>query len=156
MPPEPLRPVVIVLLIAAAMIVVLRRNVHPKPHTLTWPRLALVGITFGCGAYDGFFGPGTGSLLIIAFVMVFGDAMTRASGNAKIVNLASNVAALAIFAHEGAIHWRYAIPMGIANMIGAAIGARLAMWRGDRFVRWVMFAVVVCVVVKLSVDLVVS
>ena len=105
------------------------------------------------GAYDGFFGPGTGSMLILAFVLVFGDSLTRASGNAKVVNLASNLAAFLLFARRGTILWTIALPMAAANAIGAAVGARLALRRGDRLVRWVVLVVVLAVVVKLSRDL---
>ena len=100
------------------------------------------------GAYDGFFGPGTGSMLILSFVIVFGDSLTRASGNAKVVNLASNLAAFLLFAQRGTILWTVALPMAAANAIGAAVGARLALQRGDRLVRWVVLAVVLAVVVE--------
>jgi uncharacterized protein len=94
-PARPLRVVVIVLLLVAAAIVLARRNVEPRPRPMTAAaRAAALGaIALVIGAYDGFFGPGTGSMLVVAFAVVFGDALTRASGNAKIVNLASNVAA---------------------------------------------------------------
>jgi len=55
---------------------------------------ALLPISAALGFYDGFFGPGVGSMLIVTWVLVFGDTLTRASGNAKVVNLASNLAAL--------------------------------------------------------------
>jgi uncharacterized membrane protein YfcA len=83
---------------------------------------------------------------------VFGDALTRASGNAKIVNLASNLAAMLLFASRGTILWRVSLPMAAANALGAAVGARLAVRRGDRLVRAVVVAVVLAVVVKLTVD----
>ncbi|MBX3209954.1 MAG: TSUP family transporter, partial [Labilithrix sp.] len=103
--PEPLKPVVLVLLLAAAGIVAYPRK--PKTgHARPWAMLALGPIAFALGFYDGFFGPGVGSMLIVAFVMVFGDTVTRASGNAKVVNLASNLAALLLFSLKGAVLWR--------------------------------------------------
>jgi uncharacterized membrane protein YfcA len=92
-------------------------------------------------------------MLILSFVIVFGDSLTRASGNAKVVNLASNLAAFMLFAQRGTILWTVALPMAAANAIGATVGARLALQRGDRLVRWVVLAVVLAVVVKLSRDL---
>jgi hypothetical protein len=151
-PPGPLKPVVIILLVAAAALVLSRRNVEPEPREPRMPRLALAAIALGLGAYDGFFGPGVGSMLIVAFTVVFGDTLVRASGNAKVVNLASNVAAFLLFTFRGAIDWPIALSMAGANMIGAFIGARMALQNGDRFVRWVVLAVVTCVVVKLTVD----
>jgi hypothetical protein len=154
--PEPLRPVVLCLLVAAAAIVVLREKIRPtgdvKP--VTHPRAALVLASFGLGAYDGFFGPGVGSMLIVAFVLLFGDTLTRASGNAKVVNLASNLAALALFSWRGTVEWSVALPMAAANAFGAFVGARLALRRGDRLVRVVVLAVVGALVAKLAWDLV--
>ena len=154
-PLRPLRVIVIVLLLCAATVVLARRNVEPRPRTMG-PRgraAALVGIALLLGAYDGFFGPGTGSMLVVAFAVVFGDTLTRASGNAKIVNLASNVAAMLLFAHRGVVVWGIALPMAAANALGAATGAHLAVRKGDRLVRAVVLVVVAAIAVKLAVDL---
>jgi hypothetical protein len=154
--PEPLKPIALVLLLAAAALVAVRPLVVKKAHahSVKAPNARLAAIALCIGCYDGFFGPGTGSLLIVAFVTIHGDTMTRASGNAKIVNLASNLASFVIFAIKGTILWELALPMAVANAIGAALGARTAMKRGDGFVRVVVLAVVVALVVKLGVDLV--
>jgi uncharacterized protein len=150
--PEPLRPVIIGLLAVAAATVLLKSHVKPCPRTPAYPRLALGAIALGLGAYDGFFGPGVGSMLIVAFMLVFGDTLTRASGNAKVVNLASNLAAVALFAARGTVLWSVAVPMAVANAVGASVGARLALRNGDRLVRWVVLAVVVAAMGKLAVD----
>ena len=71
-------------------------------------------------------------MLIVAFATVFGDPLTRASGNAKIVNLASNLAAVSLFAWRGTVLWQLALPMAAANALGATAGARLAIRNGDR------------------------
>ncbi len=154
-PLGPLRGIVIGLLAVAAAIVLLRRHVVPHRRALApgTARAALVAIALGLGAYDGFFGPGTGSLLVIAFATVFGDSFTRASGNAKIVNLASNLAAMTLFASRGNVLWAIALPMAVANALGAAAGAHLAVRRGDRLVRGVVLVVVSAVIVKLAADL---
>jgi uncharacterized membrane protein YfcA len=120
----------------------------------SWAMIALGPIAFALGFYDGFFGPGVGSMLIVAFVLVFGDALTRASGNAKVVNLASNLAALILFSIKGAVLWKIALPMAAANATGAFVGARLAVKRGDRFVRLVVLGVVTVLVLKMAHDLV--
>ncbi len=157
MRPEPLRPVVIALLIVAtvAMLAGRRQMAASRPWLAEGAArsVALAAIALVLGAYDGFFGPGTGSMLILSFVIVFGDSLTRASGNAKVVNLASNLAAFLLFAQRGTILWTVALPMAAANAIGATVGARLALRRGDRLVRWVVLLVVLGVVVKLSRDL---
>jgi len=154
-PLRPLRVVVIVLLLCAAAVVLARRNVPPRPRAMGQGAraAALAGIALVLGAYDGFFGPGTGSMLVVAFSVVFGDALTRASGNAKIVNLASNVAAMLLFAHRGVVIWSIALPMAAANALGAFTGAHLAVRKGDRLVRAVVLLVVAAIAVKLAVDL---
>ncbi len=154
-PPKALRIVVMVLLLVAVSIVLLRRKVQPRPRQFTpaQARAALIGIALILGGYDGFFGPGTGSMLVIAFATVFGDPLTRASGNAKVVNLASNLAAFTLFAWRGTVLWHLALPMAAANAAGAAAGAHLAVRNGDRLVGGVVVLVVLAVVVKLAVDL---
>jgi uncharacterized membrane protein YfcA len=150
--PEPLRPVIIALLAFAAAVVLLRSHVKARPRTPAHPQLALAAIALGLGAYDGFFGPGVGSMIIVAFMLVYGDGITAASGNAKIVNLASNVASMTLFAARGTILWKVSLPMAVGNALGAAVGARLALRKGDRLVRWVVLAVVVAAMAKLAVD----
>jgi uncharacterized membrane protein YfcA len=151
--PEPLKPVVMALLVCAAGVVLARGYVRAEARVLLHPLRAAALIALGLGAYDGFFGPGVGSLLIVAFMLVFGDGVTRASGNAKVVNLASNLAAVLIFAWRGTILWEIALPMALANAVGASIGARLALWRGDRLVRVAVLLVVCALVAKLGLDM---
>jgi uncharacterized membrane protein YfcA len=151
LPLAPLRRIVVVLLVLAAVVVLARRKAAPRGLALGpgAARAALVGIALVLGAYDGFFGPGTGSMLVVAFATVFGDTLTRASGNAKIVNLASNLAAVLVFAGRGTVLWQVSLPMAAANAVGAAVGAHLAIKNGDRLVRAVVLVVVLAVVVKL-------
>ena len=155
--PAALRPLVLVMLLGAAVIVAWPRRGgapgdgvrEPIANAMIWGAVTALVL----GAYDGFFGPGVGTMLIVAFVLVFDDTLTRASGNAKVVNLASNLAALLLFSMKGTIVWRVALPMAGANALGAFFGARLAVTRGDRLVRLVVLAVVVVLVVKLLLDL---
>jgi uncharacterized protein len=164
MRPEPLRPLVIVLLVVAAVIVAWPREkgfasgvslAHgrvPRGSSPKWAMRALGPVALVLGFYDGFFGPGVGSMLIVAFVLLFHDSFARASGNAKVVNLASNLAALGLFAWRGVILWHVALPMAAANATGAFFGARLTVKHGERFVRPVLLAAVVAIVVKMLVD----
>ena len=153
MRPEPLRPVVVALLLFALAVMLLRSRIRISSAQLRRPRLALVLVALTIGTYDGFFGPGTGSILIVLFVTFFGDSPLYASGNAKVINLASNLAAFLLFAWRGAILWQLALPMAVANVVGARLGARLALRRGDRFVRVVVTVVVLAVVSKLLFDM---
>ena len=105
------------------------------------------------GAYDGFFGPGTGTFLIFGFVIFFGAGMREASADAKVVNFASNLAAVALFASRGLVAWNVALPMAAGQFAGGLAGAHLAVRGGDRLVRWVVLLVVLALVVKLGADL---
>ena len=154
MRPEPLRPIVAVLLLFALGIMLLRSRIRVRERPLAHPKLTLVLVALTLGTYDGFFGPGVGSLLIISFVSLFGDSPLFASGNAKVVNLGSNLAAFLLFASRSAILWQWALPMAVANMIGARLGARLALRQGDRFVQIAVTLVVLAVVCKLLFDMV--
>jgi uncharacterized protein len=150
---KPLKPIVLVLLmIAATFIAWPRKPSSGKAHS--WAMIALAPFGFALGFYDGFFGPGTGSILMVGFVLIFGDTLTRASGNAKAVNLASNLAALLLFALRGAVVWRIALPMAAANALGSFVGARFALKGGDKFVRVVVLGVVTILVLKMAYDLV--
>ncbi|MFO0667266.1 MAG: TSUP family transporter [Polyangiaceae bacterium] len=152
--PEPLRPLIVVLLLIALLLVFGARALRARgadrayASTSAW-RFGAIAIAMG--AYDGFFGPGTGSLLIAAFVAFMGESETRASGNAKIVNFASNAAALLVFAWNAKVLWSISLPMAAANAGGAWLGARSVFRGGDKLVRWVLTAVVLALSAKLLV-----
>jgi uncharacterized protein len=103
--------------------------------------------------YDGFFGPGTGTFLIVAQVWLLGFALIRATAEAKVVNFASNLAALAVFAAKGTVDWRLAAPMAVAQLLGGLAGSQVAVKGGDRLIRWVVLGVVTALVAKVGWDL---
>jgi uncharacterized membrane protein YfcA len=105
------------------------------------------------GAYDGFFGPGTGTFLIVASVALLGDSLAEASASAKVVNFASNLAALLLFAWRGLVAWQVALPMAIGQWCGGWLGAHLAVRRGDALVRRVVVAVSLALAAKVAWDL---
>jgi uncharacterized membrane protein YfcA len=148
--PEQLRALVLVLLVGVAAFLAFRPPVaHPEGHPP--PRGAALYaalIAAACGLYDGFFGPGTGTFLIVAFVGLVGLTLTRATADAKVVNWASNVGALIIFASRGVVVWRIALPMAVASFAGGYTGAHIAVRGGDRVVRYAVLAVVTALVVK--------
>jgi len=94
------------------------------------------------GFYDGFFGPGTGSFLVFLFVRWLGYDFLHASASAKLLNTASNAAALILFTSKGHIWWHFVLPLAAANIIGSLLGTHLALKHGSAFVR-VAFIVVV-------------
>jgi uncharacterized protein len=87
------------------------------------------------GAYDGFFGPGTGSFYMLAFVMLAGFGILKATAHTKMLNLASNLGGLAVFAVAGGVWWRVGLVMAVAQICGAALGAKLAMRIGARLIK---------------------
>ena len=101
------------------------------------------------GAYDGFFGPGTGSFLILAFHFFLSMSLLQASATAKVLNLASNLSNLFTFIFAGTIWWALAIPMAIASILGNFLGSRLAIQRGSKAVRSFLIIVLLIMLVTL-------
>jgi uncharacterized membrane protein YfcA len=104
------------------------------------------------GFYDGFFGPGTGSFLVFLFVRWLGYDFLNASASAKLVNTATNVAALSVFAYKGHVWWHFALIMAVANVIGSLLGTRMALKHGAGFVRVVFIGVVSALILKTGYD----
>ncbi len=153
--PDVLRPVVLVLLVGAALFVGLRRS-PPRAEArvpAAWVLPVAGAWSFLVGGYDGFFGPGTGTFLIVGFVALLGDGLARASAAAKVVNFASNLSALLLFAAKDAVVWRVALPMALAQLVGGHLGAHLTVRKGDVLVRRVVLVVVLGLCVKIAIDL---
>jgi hypothetical protein len=149
--PALLRQLILGLLVAVAGYTFVRKDLGRLHAPRFSPRQerwlgAVVGA--GIGFYDGFFGPGTGSFLIFAFVGLFGFDFLTASAGAKVINFATNLSALAYFAATDHIRYRYALPMAACNMAGALLGARLALERGNRFVRGFFLVVVTAMILR--------
>jgi uncharacterized protein len=104
------------------------------------------------GFYDGFFGPGTGTFLILAFVGLVGMTFVQGSAYAKMINLTTNVAALCFFALKGEFLLQYALPMMMFNMSGAYLGVRMALLKGSTFVRALLRCVVFGTISKMAWD----
>jgi uncharacterized membrane protein YfcA len=154
--PEVLRPIVIVMLVAAAALMLVRKpdkgERPPPPRAFAWALILAATIGF----YDGFFGPGTGTFLIIGLVLLCHASLPRATADAKVVNFASNLAALCWFAGHGAVVWRFALPMAAAQLAGGLIGARLAIKGGAQLIRVVVILISLSLVAKLGYDLYVA
>jgi uncharacterized membrane protein YfcA len=113
---------------------------------------AATGIALGLGLYDGFFGPGTGSFLIFCFVRVLGFDFLNAAASAKILNAATNLGAIGVFAGTGNVWWQLLGPMVVANVAGSLLGTHLALRHGSRFIRVVFVAVVSLLILKTGYD----
>ncbi len=110
----------------------------------------LIGVAVG--TYDGALGPGTGSFFVFALVSVLGYGFLEASAKAKIANFATNLAALAVFVPQGVVLWKVGLLMGVCNVVGGYLGARVAVARGSGFVRVFFVVVLSAFVVKIGYD----
>ena len=115
-----------------------------------YPACAAVGLAVGF--YDGFFGPGTGTFLILLFTWLLGMDMVSASATAKPVNLVSNIASLATRIAAGNVLFALALPAMCCSLAGGWLGAKLALTRGARLIRAVMLGVLVLLTVRLAVE----
>jgi uncharacterized protein len=114
----------------------------------------LAGLTIGF--YDGALGPGTGSFFVFTLVGLLGYSFLEASAKARIANWATNVAALMVFAAQGAVVWKIGLVVGVCNLLGSYVGARTAVARGSRFVRVFFIVVVSAFIVRIGWDVVTS
>ncbi|MDU2064038.1 MAG: TSUP family transporter [Sporomusaceae bacterium] len=153
-----LKPLVIVLLIVVAIYTVFKKDWGDIStyQGLSSKRMGLSGLVAFCiGFYDGFFGPGTGSFLIFAFLLIGFDFVTS-SGNAKVLNFASNIAALITFLVLGYVHYDYGLVMGIGMILGAIAGTKVAILKGAAYVRPLFISITVILVGKQIWDILLS
>lgn len=155
LPKEAIRPLILLLLILAAVYTLKRKDfgqVHRPAHAGHRELIYAVLLGGVIGFYDGFFGPGTGSFLIFLFVRFFGFDFLHASAGAKVVNVATNLAALAYFVPNGYLLPVLALSMAVANVGGSMAGTWLALKHGSGFVRQVFLVVVGALIVKFAWD----
>jgi uncharacterized membrane protein YfcA len=153
-PTSSMRPMVLVLLIIVAVYTWFKPDLGKFENLRHLPKrrvqiAAIAGVVIGF--YDGIFGPGTGSFLMLILVASLGYAFITASAIAKVVNVATNVGAITVFGINGAVLWQIGIILGIANITGAIIGARLAIKGGSTLVRKVFLLVTVALIVKVGI-----
>jgi branched-chain amino acid transport system permease protein len=155
MPKEWLRPLVLVLLIVVTAYTYARKNLGTMDQYRVFGRKDMLWAAFLGGAigfYDGFFGPGTGSFLIFMFVRFFGLDFLRASASAKIVNAATNLAALTFFGANTHVLLITGLAMAVFNIGGSLIGSQLAIRHGAGFVRRVFLGVASLLILKFGWD----
>jgi uncharacterized protein len=108
-----------------------------------------LAVGFGVGFYDGFFGPGTGSFFAIAFVLLLGYNLRRATAGTKVLNFTSNMASLIFFALAGQVVWQVGLAMGAAQMAGAWLGSQMVIRHGTRLIRPVLVLVSLAISLRL-------
>ncbi|RVD72695.1 MAG: hypothetical protein E5V62_10470 [Mesorhizobium sp.] len=152
-PGDVLRALLPLLLIAIALYFAVKPNMGDVDSA---ERLSpfLFGLTVvpAIGFYDGLFGPGTGSFLMLAFVALAGYGVLKATAHTKLLNFASNIGGFAVFAAVGVVYWKIGLMMGVAQFFGARLGASLAIRIGARLIKPLLVVVCVALAVKLLAD----
>ncbi|WP_048647936.1 TSUP family transporter [Nitratireductor soli] len=153
LPAALLRGMMPVLLIAVALYFVFKPNLGDIDRAERISPL-LFGLTIAplLGLYDGAFGPGTGSFLMLAFVSLAGQGLLKATAHTKFLNFASNIGGFAAFAAIGAVSWKTGLVMGVAQIAGARIGASFAMKRGSGLIKPLLVLVCLALAVRLLMD----
>lgn len=144
-----------VILLSVFLYTILNRNlgsVHMPRHDGNREVSIACAIGILIGLYDGFFGPGTGSFFIFLFVRLLGYDFLNASASAKVLNVATNLSALTLFAIKGHIWWHIGLSMAVANVLGSLVGSRLAIKHGASFVRQIFLLVVSALILKTTYD----
>ncbi len=153
--PEFLRKLLPLVLLGVLLYTLAKKELgrHHAPRLQGTPQTVVAACIGGLmGFYDGFFGPGTGSLLVFLFVRLLGYDFLHASASAKLLNTCSNFAALTLFAFKGHIWWHYALVLAVANVAGSLLGTRLALKHGAGFVRAIFVLVVGALILKTGHD----
>lgn len=150
MPPDILSTLLPFLLIAIAIYFALKPGLSDidRERRLS-PRAFALGIVPGIGAYDGLFGPGTGSFFMLAFVGLAGYGILKATAHTKLLNFASNFGGFAVFALIGSIDWRLGLTMGAAQFVGAKLGAMSAIRFGAALIRPLLVTVCIALAARL-------
>ena len=153
--PDFLRKLLPLVLLAVLLYTLAKKDLgrsHAPRHTQARETALACAIGAVIGWYDGFFGPGTGSFFIFLFVRLLGYDFLNASASAKLLNVATNLAAIALFAMKGHVWWKIGLVMAVANVAGSLIGTRLALKHGAGFVRGVFIVVVGALILKTGYD----
>ncbi len=147
----------LVILPVVAVFLIFNRNFgkKPRPRSFSSGTAAMLSVAIGLviGCYDGFFGPGTGTFLVIAFTALLGQELTEATGNTKLVNLCSNLSALCAYLLGGKVLWMVGIPAAACNIAGNWLGSHLAVRKGAAFIRPLVLLSVGMLFVSLAGDL---
>lgn len=154
---DSLKPLILVILIVIAIYTFIRKDLGSiQSKSLPFRRQIIYGslIGFIVGFYDGFFGPGTGSFFVLFFVVVLGFEFVTASAYSKIINCMTNVSALIVFISQGNFLAGVAILMAVANVLGGISGSKLALRKGNGFVRIIFLIVVTIMIIRYAYDVV--
>ncbi len=151
-----LKPAILVILIVIAVYTFFKKDLGKvKVHHIALRQQVIRGCVMGIvvGFYDGFFGPGTGSFLVLGFVMLLGFEFVEASAYSKLVNCMTNLGALFVFISQGKYILEIAVLMAICNVAGNLAGSRIALKKGNGFVRIFFLVIVMLMIARYGYDI---
>lgn len=154
--PEVFKPVLLIIIVILAVYTFIKKDfgIHHSPKYKGNRQLVVCGlIGAALGFYNGFIGPGTGSLLVFSMISIAGMSFIHASSSSKIINAIADAASLVGFLLTHAVVFKIALPMMVCNMLGGYIGSKTAIAKGNTFIRYMFLIVVVLLIARLGKDL---
>ena len=149
-----MKPVIFFVLVVIAIYTYTKKDLglagKQMDNLFPWYKGAVICLIIGF--YDGFIGPGAGSLLVLAFISWLGFDFMQANAHAKVVNLATNLGSILLFMLKGSILWSIAIPMAICNAVGGFLGSKMAIQKGNKFIRTFFLLVIIATLCRLGYD----
>lgn len=134
--PSILQKTIPILLIAIGFYFLFSKNVGQiEKHKIVSMLFFTAIVVFIISFYDGFFGPGTGSFFTIAFIFLLGLNISKATAQTKVLNFTTNFGSLLFFLYFGDIYFVAGLVMGVGQIIGATIGAKLVIKNGSKIIR---------------------
>lgn len=152
---EFMKPVLLIILAAVAVYTYTKKKFgqhEAKSHSPKKELRFAIAISLIIGFYDGFIGPGAGSFLILAFISLLGYDFLHASAQAKLVNLSTNLGSIVLFTIKGKIIWMVALPMAACNAVGGMLGAKMAIIKGNKFIRIFFLVIIVGTLARFAWD----
>ena len=157
-PPQAIRYLLIILLPPVAIFLAAKKSFGLVDTSKSRTEASLLrrscSISFLISCYDGLLGPGTGTFLAVAFARLCGFDLLRSTALAKLLNLVSNLAALAAFLYLDMVNVKLGLAMGLAGMAGNYAGSRLALKKGTWVIRPMLFTVSAALLIKIAWDMV--
>ena len=153
---EFMKPLLLGVLIVVAIYTYSKKNFGEhteQEHSEMQHYIYIILISLVFGFYDGFVGPGSGSFLILAFIALLGFDFLKASATAKFLNLSTNIGSIVLFALSGKILYQLALPMAACNAAGGLLGARMAILRGNKFIRIFFLSIVLLMILRFGYDI---
>ena len=140
-----MKPVLLLILVILAIYTIFKKDFgQAQERKIPYHNAIINGciVSIIVGFYDGFIGPATGTFFILGFVTLLGMDFLKANTNAKLTNLATNFGSICLFLIKGKIIWSIALPMAVCNALGGFLGAKLAINKGNKFIRYIFILVI--------------